>query len=76
MESRDFLAYLYRLMAGLLTIPVSNLDSKCGFSMLRKIHIDLCPSLKPETVFSITSVKFNNEECNPELLSKCEKSTV
>lgn len=35
---------LHRLMAGLLSIPVSNADSERGFSMLRKIHR---PKVKP-----------------------------
>lgn len=31
---------LYKLMAGLLSIPCSNADSERGFSILRKIHTD------------------------------------
>ena len=31
---------LHQLMAGLLSIPVSNADSERGFSMLRKIHTE------------------------------------
>ena len=35
---------LARLMAGLLSIPVSNADSEKGFSILRKIHTDQRPT--------------------------------
>ena len=72
---------LSRLMAGLLSIPVSNADSERGFSILRKIHTDQRPSLKPSTIASIMSIKFNCEECchdstfSPELLTKCKKAT-
>ena len=31
---------LYRLMAGLLSIPCSNADAERGFSILHKIHSD------------------------------------
>ena len=74
---------LFRLMAGLLTIPASNADSERGFSVLRKIHhTDQRPSLKPSTISSLMAIKFNSEECcydtpfSPELLSKCKKATV
>ena len=73
---------LFRLMAGLLTIPASNADSERGFSMLRKIHTDQRPSLKPETIAALMSVKFNSEDCcydtpfTPELLCKCKTATV
>ena len=40
---------LVKLMSGLSTIPVSNADSERGFSVLRKIHTDQCPTLKPLT---------------------------
>ena len=76
---------LSKLMAGLLTIPVSNADSERGFSILRKIHTDRRPSLKPSTVDSIMSVKFNSEKkkknvamtpsCS-ELLTKCKEATL
>ena len=73
---------LFRLMAGLLTIPASNADSERGFSMLRKIHTDQRPSLKSSTITALTSIKINSEQCcydtpfTPELLSKCKKATV
>ena len=73
---------LFRLMAGLLTIPASNADSERGYSVLRKIHTDQRPSLKPSTISSLMAIKFNSEECcydtpfSPELLSKCKKATV
>ncbi len=38
---------LYRLMAGLLSIPCSNADAEGGFSVLRKIHTDQRASLSP-----------------------------
>ena len=73
---------LFRLMAGLLSIPVSNADSERGFSILRKIHTDQRPSLNPSTIASIMTIKLNSEECcfdtpfSPELLTKCKKATL
>ena len=73
---------LFRLMAGLLTIPASNADSERGFSILRKIHTGQRPGLKLETIAALMSVKLNSEECccdthfTPEILSKCKKATV
>ena len=32
--------HLHNLVAGLLSIPVSNTNSERGFSMLRKLHTD------------------------------------
>ena len=52
---------LSKLMAGLLTIPVTNADSERGCSILRKIHTDQRPSLKPSTVASIMSVKLKGD---------------
>ena len=72
---------LARLMAGLLSIPVSNDDSEKGFSILRKIHTDQRPTLKQSTIISLMAIKFNSEECchnasfTDKLLSKCKKAT-
>ena len=74
--------FFSRLMAGLLSIPASNADSERGFSMLRKIHTDQRPTLKPSTVASLMCIKMNSEECchnshfNEELLSRCKKATL
>jgi hypothetical protein len=35
-----------KCITGLPSIPVSNADSERGFSILRKIYTDQCPSLK------------------------------
>ena len=37
---------LFKLMAGLISIPSSNADAEWGFSVLRKIHTDHRSSLK------------------------------
>ena len=63
---------LCRLMAGLLSIPISNAEV---FSMLRKIHTDQRPTLKPSTIAALMTIKFNSEKCcydthfSPELLA-------
>ena len=63
-------------------IYILHADSERGFSVLRKIHTDQRPSLKPSTISSLMAIKFNSEECcydtpfSPELLSKCKKATV
>jgi hypothetical protein len=54
---------LCKLMAGLLSVPVFNADSERGFSILRKIHTDQRPTLKPATIAALMSIKFNSEEC-------------
>lgn len=72
---------LYKLMAGLLSIPVSNADSERGFSILRKIHTDQRPSLNQSTIIALMTMKFNCDDCcynsnfNEEMLSKCKKAT-
>ena len=50
---------LSKLMAGLLSILVSNADSERGFSMLKKIHTDQRPSLNQDTLIALMTVKFN-----------------
>ena len=73
---------LTKLMAGLLSIPVSNADSERGFSILRKIHTDQRPSLKQDTSIALMTMKFNayndcyDSSFSDELLTKCKKATV
>ena len=68
---------LSQLMAGLLSIPVSNADSERGFSMLRKIHR---ASLVQSTIIALMGMKFNCDDCcydiklSTDLLSACKKS--
>ena len=50
---------LFRLMAGLLSIPCSNADAERGFSVLRKIHTDQRSNLDQSTIVGLLSVKFN-----------------
>ena len=73
---------LYKLMTGLLSIPSSNADVECGFSILRKIHTDQHTSLKQSTIISLMTLKFNiGMECcydssfSEDLLQKCKKAT-
>ena len=72
---------LFKLMAGLLSIPVSNADSERGFSMLRKIHTDQRSNLDQSTLVALMSMKFNCDDCctdiklSSELLQKCKKAT-
>ena len=72
---------LFHIMAGLLTIPVSNADSEMGFSILRKIHTDQRSNLSQSTIISLMSVKMNSDCCcydatvPQELLHKCRKAT-
>ena len=73
---------LYRLMAGLLSIPCSNADAERGFSILHKIHTDERASLKQSSIIDLMSIKFNLYSCfydsqlDQELLAKCKKATV
>ena len=70
---------LHQLMAGLLFIPVSNADSECGFSMLRKIHTDHRANLDQSTIIALMGMKFNSDDCccdiklSPDLLSAYKK---
>ena len=73
--------HLHKLMAGLLSIPVSNADSERGFSMLRKLHTDQRSNLHQSTLVALMAMKFNGDECCheiklcKELLSKSKKAT-
>ena len=74
---------LHQLMAGLLSIPVSNADSEHGFStVLRKIHTDHRANLDQSTVIALMGMKFNcGDGCcdikfSPELLSAYKKATI
>lgn len=73
---------LFRLMAGLLSIPCSNADAERGFSVLRKVHTDQRASLSQSTIVHLFSVKFNNSSCcfdselPEELVTKCKKATM
>ncbi len=73
---------LSKLMAGLLSIPVSNADSERGFSMLRKIHTDQRPSLNQDTLIALMTMKFNcsdfscyESNFSDDVLTKCKKAT-
>ncbi len=72
---------LYRLMAGLLSIPCSNADAERVFSVLRKVHTDQRASLSHETIVHLFSIKFNDTsycfdtELSEELITKCKKAT-
>ena len=72
---------LFHLMAGLLTIPISNADAERGFSILRKMHTDQRSNLSQSTIIALMSIKFNADsscydaEIPPELLKKCKKAT-
>ena len=70
---------LSKLMAGLLSIPVSNADAVRG---LRKIHTDQRPSLNQDTLIALMTRKFNCSDfsCHEstfsdDLLTKCKKAT-
>ena len=82
LDGKQRFPLLYKLMAGLLTIPSSNADSERGFSMLRKIHTDQRSNLDHSTVVSLMSLKFNCDTCcydtklTSELLKDCKKATV
>ena len=73
---------LHQLMAGLLSIPVSNTDSERGFSMLRKIHTDQRANLDQSTIIALMAMKFNCDGCccdvdlSPELLSASKRATT
>lgn len=73
---------LHQLMAGLLSIPVSNADSERGFSMLRKIHTDQRANLDQSTIVALMGMKFNCDDCccdiklSSELLSASKKATT
>ena len=72
---------LHKLMAGLMSIPVSNADCERGFSILRKIHTDQRSNLDQSTIVALMAMKFNSNECctevklSPELLRECKKAT-
>ena len=64
---------------GLLSIPCSNADTECGFSVFRKVHTDHRASLSQET---IVHFKFNDSSCcfdsklTDELITKYKKATL
>ena len=69
---------LCKLMFSLPAIPCSNADAERGFSILRKIHTDQRSSLSHATIVSLTSIKFNNDNCcfdsklSQERITKCK----
>ena len=73
--------HVHKLMAGILSIPVSNADSERGFSMLRKICTDQLSNLQQLTIVALMAMKFNCDDCchkiklPKELLSKSKKAT-
>ena len=81
-DGKERFPLLTKLIAGLLSIPVSNADSERGFSILRKIHTDQRPSLKQDTLIALMTMKFNayndcyDSSFSDELLTKCKKATV
>ncbi len=82
LDGKSRFPLLFRLMAGLLSIPCSNAHSERGFSILRKIHTDQRPTLKQLTINSLMAIKFNSDECcydssfNQALLTACKKATA
>ena len=74
-------ANLAKLMAGLLAIPSSSVDSERGFSILRKIHTDQRSNLDQGTVVTMMSLNFNSDDCchevqyEQEILNTCKKAT-
>ena len=81
LDGEERFPFLTRLMAGLLSIPISNADSERGFSILRKIHTDQRPSLKQDTLVALMTMKFNSDSScydstfTEELLTDCKKAT-
>ena len=71
-----------RPCVGKLSIPTSNADAECGFSMLRKIHTDQCSNLSQSTIIALMSIKLNCEDCctdtelYEDLLKNCKKATT
>ena len=72
---------LVRLVTSLLTISVSNDDSKRGFSIFRKIHTDQRPNLSQGTLIALMAINLNSLQCcyeatfTKELLTECKKVT-
>ena len=56
LDGQQCFKHLHKLMAGLLSIPVSNADSERGFSMLRKVHTD---QRSKSTLVALMAMKFN-----------------
>ena len=82
LDGKPRFSKLFHLMAGLLSIPVSNADSERGFSLLRKIHTDQRSNLSQSTIIALMSIKFNSDCCchdaelPQELLQKCKNATL
>ena len=57
LDSEPKFPTLFKLMAGLLTIPCSNDDAERGFSILRKIHTDQRSNLDQSTIVAWMSLK-------------------
>ena len=60
LDGQPIFDLLHQLMAGLLSIPVSN---ERGFSMLRKIHTDQRANLDQSTIIALMAMKFNCDDC-------------
>ncbi len=81
LDDKEHFPLLFKLMAGLLSIPSSNADSERGFSVLRKIHTDQRSNLDHTTIVSLMPFKFNCDTCcydtklTEELLVKYKRAT-
>ena len=68
-------------MRGLLTIPTSNANPECSFSMLRKIQTAQRSSLSCSIILALMTMKFDNKYCYfssklpDSLLKDCNKGT-
>ncbi len=81
LDDKEHFPLLFKLMAGVLSIPSSNADSERVFSVLRKIHTDQRSKLDYTTIVSLMPFKFNCDTCcydtilTGELLVKYKRAT-
>ena len=61
LDDKERFPLLFKLMAGLLSIPSSDADSERGFSVLRKMHTDQRSNLDLSTIVILMS--FNCDSC-------------
>ena len=55
---------LFHLMAGFLSIHLSNANSERGFSILSKIHSDQRSNLNQSIIIAFMTLKFNENCCH------------
>ena len=58
MDEQKYL-HLSTLSLQLLSIPASNADSECVFSVVKRIKTEFCSSLSTESVSALISCHFN-----------------